>query len=60
MMKKTYRKPTVTATPGEAWEMMVQASTDPVNNIYVDPNSDEQIDPADALSRETHNLWLDD
>ena len=40
--------------------MMLQASTDPVNNIYVDPNSDEQIDPADALSRETHNLWLDD
>ena len=40
--------------------MMLQASTDPGNNIYVDPNSDEQIDPADALSRETHNLWLDD
>lgn len=60
MMKKTYRKPTVTATPGEAWEMMLQASTDPVNNIYVDPNSDEQIAPEDALGRKTKNLWLDD
>lgn len=59
-MKKTYRKPTVTATPGEAWEMMLQASTDPVNNIYVDPNSDEQIAPEDALGRKTKNLWLDD
>lgn len=58
MMKKTYRKPTVTATTGEAWEKMLQASTDPVNNIYVDPDSDEQIDPADALSRQTGNIWL--